>query len=321
MRMAWQMAMQMAMGWLAAKDGVDSGADADIDAAVDGDNDGDAGDVSTPDAFVDASSDGDVDAPVDGEVSNLDGSADGPRDGSDGPGSFVTSSGLALWLRGSEPFEFDPEQNLLWPDRSPNHNDALVVGPAPVALMGPEGIVGQPAFRFADPHASPQTRLIITDAPSLRWGRGDFLVAVVFRTTYPLDQNIFVKQLSADPWTGVGVVLYAEGQPIGVLSLSQALDDVRTTRLDDGRPHAMIMGRTGNSLWLRVDGVVVNLQTYPERLDVSNRNIHVVIGNAMAVDSNPFLGDLAEIIALSGSAVASYLDEVEGYLKARYQIP
>jgi hypothetical protein len=302
-------------------DGDADGGEGGVDAGADGDSDGDAGDASSPDAFADSSSDGGVDAPVDGEISHPDGGADGPRDGPDGPGSFVTSSGLALWLRGSEPFDLDDDQKPVWRDLSAHRHTARIVGPVPVPLVGLDGISGQPAFRFANPDASPQTRLIIADSPALRWGRDDFLVAAAFRTTRPTNQNIFVKQQTEEPWVGVGLVLYAGGQPVGSISLFQILDDVQTNHLDDGQPHAVLVGRTGNQIWLRADGVLLNLQTYLDRQDVSNAGIDLVIGNAMAVDSNPFAGDLAEIIALSGSAVATYLDEVEGYLKTRYQIP
>lgn len=237
---------------------------------------------------------------------------------------------LALWLDATALVQLDGSGNVAaWGDRSTFGNDAAA-SPEYAPSLAPSAVNGQPAIHF-DASSAVARYLLVVDSPSLRWGTGDYLVAVVGRfTNEPSDglatgaASFFWK--STFP-TGAGVsvvgnVPLANGTVSdGLILLEDASHyDYAKSAYHDGVAHLFVARRTAGSLELRVDGASVASSAESSPADVSAVGVPVSIG-AVSFAYYRLFGDIAEIVALSGPSAPGDIDALESYFAQRYALP
>ena len=257
------------------------------------------------------------------------------------PFSPASVSGLVLWL--------DAEKGVTgttavsaWADQSGNGNNAAQASTPLQPTYRSAAVNGLPAIHFtALPLTQPGNMLEVTDSATLQWGTGDFYVAVVARF-----DNAFTDGGNGETATGllfgklpppftmggmapalllsanvIGNVAPSEEIGLGFETMSTAGDYVvTTTPYNDGTVHLFAVQRAGLGLDLRVDGVSVGTST-SDNPDVSAVGTNVQLG---AYDSGIGLrldGDIAEVLAVSGTLSPQSRTLLEGYELSKYALP
>ena len=185
---------------------------------------------------------------------NADATASSGNDGGDagegGTWSPSSLSGLVLWLNSTTGIETvdagaDAGAAFIWEDRSGNGNNARSVG-SPTIVAAALG--GQPVIRF---NGSSQY-LEVSDSPTLEFGTGEFLVAVVAQHTTPLDAGagygfLFSKQIqNASPYPGPCLIANTGSLTTGIeAQVAYGAGDVfsTTTGYNNGTPFYVDMHR------------------------------------------------------------------------------
>lgn len=239
---------------------------------------------------------------------------------------------LVLWLDASELVKLDGNGDVVgWGDRSSFGNDAAA-SPTYAPSFAASAIGGRPAVHF-DAASAVARYLLVVDAPSLRWGTGDYLVAVVARFTNDPKDGLatgaasFFWKSTFQGQSGAGVsvlgnVPIANGTVTdGLVLLEDASHyDYAKTAYHDGVAHVFVARRAAGSLELRVDGASVASAVEKSPTDVSAAGVPVSIG-AVSFAYYRLFGDIAEIVALGGASAPGDVDALESYFAERYGLP
>jgi hypothetical protein len=308
---------------------VDAGSASDADSSFDGriadgtssDADGGGPDVSL-DGRVD---DGSVEASADGDGASIDAEAsvDAGREAEAEAEAWTPTrlANLSLWLDAEVGVTSIADLVSVWRDRSGHGNDASqpLASERPMLVTG--ALNGHAVVRF-DGNSN---FLSIPDAPSLRWGTGDYTVEVVLSFTN--DPNVgwgygmvFAKFETINPW--IGPTMWANYPNIpSVIAASNRADEVvisDMTNLNDGASRVVGMRRTGLTHFeVRVNGT-------PTARTVSITNVDA-LSNFVYIGGQPqpdviqaLKGDIAEIVAVGGTLPPADLATLEAYFKTKY---
>jgi len=246
-----------------------------------------------------------------------------------GPFTPASLANLVLWLDASHLVKTDTSGRVLgWGDQSSFKNDAAAsISGAPTLLQ--TGIHGLASIHF-DPSATAPLYMLIADSPSLRWGAGDFLVAVLARYTnnpangYTTGAASFFFKSTFSGSSGSGVSLWGN-VPLSNGSVADGLlmlEDAKTYAVDktgyhDGVARLFVARRQAQTMDLRVNGATTATQAEPSSVDVSATGTPVIIG-ALAQTYYRIFGDVSEIVALKGATVPSDLAALESYFETKY---
>jgi hypothetical protein len=323
----------------------DASVDADARSVTDADaqSHGDGGDAENPDAPD--GQDGSGDSPAD--VADADVSTDTPADPTDAPpdvadpadGSDAATPwtpsvipNLVLWLetdRGIEGHVGDASvgpEVATWRDQSGQSNHAIQLKPKSAPTYTADVFNGMPGLEF-----TAMTWMQINETASLRWGFGDFLVLVVYRSTGRCEGDCILHQLYRKqevdyPWRGPGLGIKPGGN-IEVHLMHDVQDQwfLSLKRgYDSGRIHLVGAERRSNRPGMRIDGagfpgpppptVVVNMDAPGQ---------HVFFG-AHGINEPPYdfslAGYIGAIVAVKGPISDADLAQLESYLMVKYGI-
>ena len=290
--------------------GADSGADATTDVAAD----------VAVDAPVDGPGDADaVDAPANAP---LEAAADDatPETGADGG-----ATGTVLWLDAAKGVTTNGALVVTWADQSGHKNDGAGVFSQPTLVAS--AINGLPAVRFS---ATAGTRIVVGDSPSLEWGTGDYLVAVVARfdnapTATSSAVGVFYQKLngggSAVSFSGNQFDLNTLVPSAGLQMLEDTKNDLTSsTAWGDGVARLYVARRAGQTLEIRVNGSPIASVAENGSVDVSNPGADVGIGSYATNSGENLDGDVAELVAVAGPMSAADLATLEGGLVSKYAL-
>jgi hypothetical protein len=283
----------------------------------------------------------DASGSTDGGAADSGGTGDDGTTSSDSGDGFSVASvtGLVLWLDAAKGVTATGSVVSAWADQSGQSNNAAEgrAGLQPAVAMA--GINNLPVVHFsANPQGTSGNDLIIAASASLGWGTGDFLVEVVARYDNApaagaaeatagygmLYGNIFGQPI--DSATGLG--LYANAPPLGTAAATSGFLGFVTgggatstgTGYNDDMPHAFAMQRSGTTLTVRLDGAVAGTQTIASGTNVgANTGAH--LGGIENAGDQRLDGDIAELVAVEGTIASGDLAGIEGYLKAKYDLP
>ncbi len=281
---------------------------AKIDSGKDG-SDGAIDDGSSNDAVSDAGNDG----------------------GSMGDGGFDVGnvSGLVLWLDAAKGVTKNNQNQVsAWADQSSAKNNAAQSTGSLQPVCNASVINGLPAMRF-DKGNTIGRMLIVTDAASLQWGTGDFLVEVVSRfDNSPSFAGDGIAAFYFKTGSNAGVVLVGNAVDTNMMSVAAGItgatgpQDILPFKgsYNDSAARGYAFHRTGQTLELRVNGAQVGTKAQSSNIDVSVSGNDVFIGSNQNGGNLRMNGDIAEIIAVKGSVSAQDLSSIEAYLKAKYNL-
>jgi hypothetical protein len=235
--------------------------------------------------------------------------------------------GLALWLDASVGITANAAHAISgWTDRSVHHNDAAQITAANQPVLVNQVINGRPAIHFNGQLSD--ARLDIPDSASLRWGTGDFSLQIVAAYTNTLAATprygmLFGKFAELAPYTGVILFANYPSDPvysgIGAQLDSNTQQLVSTTdNLNDGKPRLYGVRREGTTVTLQVndtDGEVIRWDA-PD--DVSAPDRPVYIGSQPGIQD--LIGDIAEIVAVSGTVSPADHAALTQYLMNKYAL-
>jgi hypothetical protein len=230
---------------------------------------------------------------------------------------------LALWL--------DAETNvttangvLSWADHSGRgHAATQALADFRPALVA-SALRGHPVIRFDGQNDS----LGIADAPSLRWGTGDYTLEIVASYTNATNAGdgyglMYSKQEAPYPYSGVS--LWAN-YPFPSLNTACAAQlqvgaDVATavTGLNDGVARLYAARRVGTVLDVRLNGASSRSSSVAS-VNVNAPGQFAFIGGQQTGGGviQALKGDIAEIVAVGGTLSASDLAKLETYLMSKY---
>lgn len=228
--------------------------------------------------------------------------------GAGGAGSFTPADlpGLVLWLEGDSGVVADPQHPgtlLHWLDQSGNGNDATAMGLQdgyrfnidPAVIHGHDAI-GCPGNG---------TRIEVPDVPSLRFGTGEYAVAVVARKS-ALANGTFKSLYEKDGGNGVRMGFGTDFQ------LYQANTTVSLADPDPTKFHA-IVGR-GPSLRLSTLGANVTGPTASGNVDAVGWPIYLCTNGG--ADGQ----DLAEVVVVKGALSDANLTKLQGYFQTKFNL-
>lgn len=246
---------------------------------------------------------------------------DAPGNDADAAAPFTPMSltGLALWLDASKGVSATGNNVTSWQDQSGNGNNATQSTSSYEPLHVTVGINGKPSVHFTG-----GTHLTIADTASLQWGTGDFYVAFVLAETTASSTYgmVFSKQLAPYPFAGPGVfanfALPTQGTSWGGQTSYVDYVSTTSTMLNDGTPRQFSLARTGTTLSVRLNGMA-SASTVGAATDVGAMGTPVSMG-ANQSGGQALTGDIAEVIAVSGTVSPSDVANVEAYLKAKYSL-
>lgn len=212
-----------------------------------------------------------------------------------------------------------------WLDATGNNNTA-VAAPGPLPIQN--GINGRPAVRFDGAH-----HMTLADSPTLQLGTDDFLLAVVAmweeRDT-PQSHIVFAKQLAADPFTGPAVMAnhaFRPGDPTDrSTSVAVLLGDgtkassvaVRAVPAPDaGKPHLVVLRRSGGLVELRVDRTSKGTKTFDPSLDASAIGASALLGGDGQA-GRYLTGYIGQVVLYRGAVSTRELGGIEGGLHNRW---
>jgi hypothetical protein len=312
--------------------GTEAGASEGGAAGMDGGDATVATSMDGGDATVATSTDGATDS----SASSL---VDSGHEASTAAWSPSSLSGLVLWLEGNEGLGAtdagsdagDGGPGVLWVDQSGLGNDAVGYGPA----INPSALDGQPAVHF-----NGADYLLVQDSPSLNWNTQDFVLAMVVQhTTYldggpPVYGTLYSKQIyDTAPYVGVGLFGNSPGGASSILAqLSENSPSELTsggTGYNSGAPFLVVLHRTG--AWDGGASAEAGGPAMAMLINAADAGYATGQGWAQNVDSNGYplriggtqaaqdlVGDIAEVIAISGPVAPSDLENLQSYLMSKY---
>jgi hypothetical protein len=266
-------------------------------AAADGGGGGDAEteastDARTEDALNEASL-GDVTKDADNDA---------------GPLSPGMLPGLVLWLDDTVGIIADPAVPggvKRWLDQSPEGNDATQQN-TPDPMLDPSALNGHDIVLCPGNGGY----FIAADDASLRFGTGDFMIAMVVRVQVPGGPT-------------QGPILWAKGDVPNVRLDATALSDFRVnvggqmvTVPNPNTAKFHIVIARGPNVSLRVDGV--SASGGMSTSDVSQPGPGVLLCSAVTSTSNDT--SLAEAIAVKGAVSTADVIRLESYLKTKFKL-
>lgn len=281
-------------------------------------------DTGAQDASADAQGDAPLDSPTDTGPDVLMG------DASFDPGGL---SGLVLWLDAAKA-NSSGKALTTWPDRSSKKNDAAAgtlgadggTGTAPTVV--PSSINALPAVRFT---AAQATYAVVKDAASLQFGTGDYYIAVVAKfdndptSTTPIGCFFCKADMSSGViFTGNDIAPMMSMPAAGLTWAENAMTFLNAKgTYNDGTARLYEVQRVSGALTMSVAAASVATGT-DSSVDVSAAANDVFIGSFVQGGApSPGLtldGDIAEIIAVTGTLGSSDVLGVEAYLKAKYAL-
>jgi hypothetical protein len=285
-------------------------------------------DASTPvgDAATDTGSPVTSDASTDANDASatVDAADAGPVWTPDALGSRV-----AVWLDGSRGVTSSNGRVSVWADQSSHANSASQATLANQPQIG--AIHGKPAIKFD----GAATILSIADAASLHWGTGQFLIAIVVQcTNNPANGNqngyaaLWSKALAPYPYEGVQIWANspATAKPTfrGELRSSASgtgggLESL-VSGVNDGTPRVVGLRRLSpTELQIRVNGAPSGTATLDMAYSEDATGSPVRIGGNGV--NQWVLGEIGEIVAVSGLVSDEDAAMLETYLKSKYAIP
>ncbi len=221
-----------------------------------------------------------------------------------------------LWLDGDD-VVMSGSVVARWKDQSGNGNDALPGtndsgAPTPPTI---KAFQGHQAISFDG-----TTKMSIADVPSLRWGIEDFAIFAVVRYTGIVDPwagIVYLKTTISNPY--FGAMLWAQSP--GSFLLGTGSESRLPTATpndagsDDGRPHLVMLRRTGANVDLRLDRASAGqIHVAPE--DISAPGITAKIGGQ---DNIQFIkGDIAMLVGARGTVTDDDVAQMETYVLRRY---
>jgi hypothetical protein len=262
----------------------------------------------------------------------------GPGGGGAAPDNLDPSSfrGLALWLDvADERCSVDGDGRIMrCADGSEHQNHADQALPKLRPHLVKTAVSGHATMHFEAPDSQART-LVVTDAPSLRLGKQDFVVALVAAWTNSTDVVeggyggygiMLTKQTMFDPYVGLALLAnypgLASNHPTAPrfglqLDLDGSYALSSSTKLNDGAFRLLVARRTGLELEVRVNGVSETRMQTVSVLDISNEGSPLVLGG---VNGSPLLGDIAEVALVGGPVAEPQLEQLEAYFLEKYRL-
>lgn len=255
-------------------------------------------------------------------------------------------SGLVLWLEGDVGGSITQANGHItqWADQTSHHNDAK--GVPQNALRNPTVAQNQinnldaVHFDMGSPNAQ-ANMLVVTDNAdqSLRWGTGDFFVAIVgefdndpqdsdgqnFGVGLFMAKTVLVSSTSTNGFAFYGNIpgtSFVPTQGLLYMTASAIGDFCYTgTAYNTMDPHLFVMRRQGQALELFVDGTSVNSVKSTTNADISNASTALRIGADGDANVTRLDGDIGEIYAVKGVVSSSDQQNIASYLKKKWATP
>lgn len=249
-----------------------------------------------------------------------------------------TLPGVVLWLDASNGVVTTTEGISMWTDLSGQHNDATQTNAALRPMLATKGSNGHPTIRF---DRARRTALSIKDSPSMQWGTGAFTVVLVAANRTPVLKlchgggvaTVFAKPHPQGGSTEIAFHFnFFTGEKPG-----QCIDDASTLHFgfgesspgllteqsgfNDGvtRVFTATLSEVGSKrvYEIRVNGASLAKSAAFDATDLSLPGMAVSIGAAYG---QALEGDIAEVVAIKGSASPAVLAQVESQLMSKYAI-
>ena len=260
-----------------------------------------------------------------GDASAPDSTADRPASDA-APDSIGSQPSLlpqtVLWLDAAKGFRVtDNPPSAEWLDQSGNQNHARQTMATSIPAFTPDAVGRLPTITFD----GQKTFLKVDDAPSLRFGTGDYAVVVIARSTNRSVEHepiFFHKREGADPNRGHALYLHTLlGQSGGQIVAQDDLNRraTSTRAYNDGRFHLFVMRRAGTTLTLRIDAETIGWAAEAPSVNVDAPGRALMIGDqGYDPGTQPLDGDVAELIAVRGPVRDQQLMELEAGLMLKY---
>ncbi len=255
-------------------------------------------------------------------------------------------SGLVLWLEGDVGGSITQANGHItqWNDQTSHHNDAKGVpqnaNRNPTLAQSQINNLNAVHFDMGQPNGQGNMLTVTDNADqSLRWGTGDFFVALVgefdndpqdgdgqnFGVGVFMAKTVLVTSTSTNGFAFYGNIPAANFVPSqGLLYMTaSALGDFcyTGTAYNTMDPHLFVMRRQGQTLDLFVDGTSVNSVNSTTNADVSNSGSALRIGADGDANVTRLDGDIGEIYAVKGSVSSSDQQNIVSYLKKKWATP
>jgi len=249
--------------------------------------------------------------------------ASAPDAGPDaGPFAPQKLTGLALWLDANQGVISTSASVVKWQDQSGNSNDAVSGPNQPLVITGL--VNNLPAIRFD----GQLTYMQMPDAADLRWGTGDYVVAIVAAYRNPSSMTgqpdyamLYGKSLQTYPYAGTDLFVNWPN-PMSTKAAAQADANHNaigmTTGLNDNRFHVFAMRHKGTTLEIRVDGHLDGM-TDVTGLNADATGAQPTIGGQAKI-VQMLDGDIAEVLAVKGSVSDGDMAALEAWLKRKYAL-
>jgi hypothetical protein len=244
--------------------------------------------------------------------SGADASGDSPAETATGDGAPWSPSnftGLALWLNDTIGVVQDtgkPGYVRRWLDQSGNSNTADVPGyqscePSidPAVLNGYDAIIMD----------NSSCNFVITDATSLQFGTGDFLVGAVVKVPSYATNELYIWDKS--PYY-TGLFLYQDTSNNFVVSINT--DKATIADPDTTKFHIVIV--QGAALSLFVDTLTAAGSTNTMDISFAGTNVSLMSGANNGVGGF----ELAEMVAVKGTVSAADLANLQGYFTQKFKL-
>jgi hypothetical protein len=244
------------------------------------------------------------------------------------PGALAN---VVLWLDAAKNVTEAGGKVSKWADLSANHSDAAQTSAAKQPTLREGAINKLPAIHF---ERARKTGLLIADAPTLNFGKGDFTVIIVGDYTNKAGIHLdgfayfFHKQakVAVDNRPEPAEVIIAGNWPNGdtvpmvtKLTLSLNAHMVKAHSKDQGYNDGMFRviagNRTGTKISIRVNGELAGTSSSDWNVDSVGQPAAI---GATAGGGYPVDGDIAEVIVIKGGLPAMDLAVLETYLKDKY---
>jgi hypothetical protein len=208
--------------------------------------------------------------------------------------------GLAVWLDASRGVNTSSGKIRRWSDQSGNGNDAT--GGNDTAIVEPGAANGKDAV--ACPLAG--NAFQIADSPTVRWGTGGFVIAMVLKRSATTAANLWGKQST----TGAGTALsfQASGGDYR-LNVGTSAVSVTTAVPQGGRFH-----------WVIARGMRVVLQTESSSATGSTSSEDISAAGGHVFFCQAALHSVAEVIAVKGPMSDADGTKLVNYFKAKYAL-
>jgi hypothetical protein len=244
--------------------------------------------------------------------------------------------GLVLWLDGQD----IQTTQVLWRDRSPEHNDAVasvdaVIDDCPPARVPLPLTLGSDGVEF---DGLGSTVVCISDADSLQWGTGDFAVLVVAASSNLLATleseggQLYGKELLEPNYPGLflSITGYMMGPPPRAvpglfvalesrdLAFPAGTDTGTVSHYNDGKRRLYGVQRTNDRLSLVIDRVVTATVFLPHPIEISAPLRPVHLGRNLNAQYQRLRGAIYAVFAVKGPLLRADLDRLFRFAQARY---